>query len=95
VELRYAGVTAANAAPIGVKVSDPRVTALEVAASDGTWRSGRIPLEAGAGVVRVPLLREGRNVFVLEGFPESGALRGGSRPDGSCHGVHQGAGRLT
>jgi hypothetical protein len=74
VELRYAWVTAANAAPIGPKVSDSRVTALEVAASDGTWRSGRIPLEAGAGVVRVPLLREGRNVFVLEGFDEAGRL---------------------
>lgn len=29
------------------------------------------------------------------GFAECGVLRGGTRPGGSCHGVHQGAGRLN
>ena len=74
VVVSHVNVTDDEEVPVGIKVSGGDAAEVEVVASDGSWRSGRLRLSGeGATVVPVALMRQGRNEFRVEVFASDGS----------------------
>ncbi len=87
IDVRHPAVTDDDESTVGIRVAHPGCAAVELAAENGTWRSGRVPLRDGAVVMRVPTTQRGSNQFIINAFDASGA-RVAVTPD--RFGIHRG-----
>lgn len=65
IEIRVASVTDDSETPVAIRVNGDGLAGIEIAASDGSWHSGLIPIRQGAIVAKIPLRERGANRFSL------------------------------
>lgn len=74
VNFRHATVTDDTEVAVGIQVDSDEATSIQIAAGDGSWRSGSLPLTRQAAVTQVPLLHRGANEFEVTVSGEHGTI---------------------